>query len=165
MKKIFLLKVLFVAVIISLTSQASKAQYMSAGTRTVDAGLYLPSGFTVFKANLMYGVANNISVGGQVELASGTGSSEFGLNGRANYHFAQLMGLEDNVNIYGGVSIGKYFAEGLKDIGILGQIGGGYMFNDKIGAHAEVRFGLSKGYALTVDGSQFGLGLTFKLGQ
>lgn len=83
-----------------------------------------------------------------------------GFNG--NYHFNRLLNLEDNWNLYAGLTLGYYLwsdsetagAEG-SGIGLDLQIGGRYFFNDKLGINLE--FGGGSGVGA---GS---IGLTIKL--
>jgi hypothetical protein len=144
--------------IVALTSQDSKAQLYEKGKKVADAGLYFPSGATVIKAGLSYGVADNVGAGVQAEYLSVTGFSSFGLFGKVNYDFAPAIGsLGDKVFLYGGGTLGKYFETG-NPFQVLGQLGGGYMFTDKLGANAEIQFGIVNG-----SGSRFGLGVVYKL--
>ena len=156
MKKL-LTSFVFILAIIAICSQDSKAQLYEKGKKVADAGLYFPSGGTIVKAGLSYGVADNLGVGVQAQYASGFGSA-FGLFGKVNYDFAPAIGsLGDKVFLYGGGTAGTYFQTG-SQFAILGQLGGGYMFSDKIGANAEIQFGI-----VNSSGSQFGLGIVYKL--
>ena len=157
MKKL-LTSFVFILAVIAISSQDSKAQLYEKGKKVADAGLYFPTGATVIKAGLSYGVADNVGAGVQAEYLSVAGFSSFGLFGKVNYDFAPAIGsLGDKVFLYGGGTLGKYFETG-SPFQVLGQLGGGYMFTDKIGANAEIQFGIVNG-----SGSRFGLGLVFKL--
>jgi hypothetical protein len=146
------------SLIVALSSQDSKAQLYEKGKIVGDAGLYFPSGATIIKAGASYGVADNLGAGAQLQYFSLSGFSAVGLFGKINYDFAPAIGsLGDKVFLYGGGTLGTYFTEG-SQFGILGQIGGGYMFTDKLGANAEIQFGIVNG-----SGSQFGLGVVYKL--
>ena len=157
MKKL-LTSFVFILAIIAISSQDSNAQLYEKGKIVGDAGLYFPTGATIVKAGASYGIADNLGLGAQAEFFSFSGFSSFGLFGKINYDFAPAIGsLGDKVFLYGGGTAGTYFEKG-SQFGILGQLGGGYMFTDKLGANAEVRFGI-----VNSSGSQFGLGVVYKL--
>lgn len=158
-----ILKLATIICLFFTVSFSSQAQLYEKGGKVADAGLYFPSGVTIIKAGLSFGVADNVGVGLEANYSSVSssyyysGGSSFGLLGKANYDFAPALDIGDNVFLYAGGGFGKYFVTG-SDIFGFGQLGGGYMFNDKIGANLEVRFGI-----INSSGSQFGLGLVFKL--
>ena len=158
MKKL-LTSFVFILAVIAISSQDSKAQLYEKGKLVGDAGLYFPTGSTIIKAGASYGIADNLGLGAQAEYFSIAGfTSSFGLFGKINYDFAPAIGsLGDKVFLYGGGTAGTYFATG-SQFGVLGQLGGGYMFTDKLGANAEIRFGI-----VNSSGSQFGLGVVYKL--
>ncbi len=156
----------FIAIlaVIAISSQDSKAQLYEKGKIVGDAGLYFPGGATIIKAGGSYGVADNLGVGVQAQYLSVAsfqgfgGTSAVGLFGKVNYDFAPAIGsLGDKVFLYAGGTLGTYFQTG-SQFGVLGQLGGGYMFTDKLGANAEIQFGIVNG-----SGSQFGLGVVYKL--
>lgn len=152
MKKLLTLFI-FILAVIAISSQDSKAQLYEKGKKVADGGLYFPTGATILKAGLSYGVANNVGAGVEVDYYNST----VGVLGKVNYDFAPALSLGDKVFLYAGGALGKYFTQG-SNILVLGQLGGGYMFNDKIGANAEVRFGI-----VNASGSAFGLGVVYKL--
>ena len=152
MKK--LLTFSFLLAVIAISSQDSKAQLYEKGKKVADGGLYFLSGATILKAGLSYGVADNVGAGLEVRYFS----SSVGVFGKVNYDFAQDLKLGDKVFLYGGGKLGSYFGSGKSQFSVLGQLGGGYMFNEKVGANAEVEFGIVNG-----SGSQFGLGIVYKL--
>jgi outer membrane immunogenic protein len=105
-------------------------------------------------------VADNITVGGSLsfQTKSETFSSFkykhtiFGIGGRGDYHFNELIELPDEWDLYAGLGIGYYFwntkydgpgttidyggsGSGGFSIGI--HVGGRYFFNDRIGANLE----------------------------
>ena len=86
-----------------------------------------------------------------------------GFSGNANYHFNSLLGIPQNWDFYAGLNLGfyvwnspyNYYGSHSSGLGIAGQIGGRYYFNDKIGINLE--FGGGNAFS----GGKFGL--TFKL--
>jgi hypothetical protein len=75
----------------------------------------------------------------------------------ANYHFAKLFDLPDNMDLYGGISAGPYIYVGSGyvnpfNIGFGLQAGGRYKINDKMWLNAEFGGG-------TLSGAKFGITL------
>lgn len=153
MKKLLTLFFSILAVI-AISSQDSKAQLYEKGNKVSDGGLYFPSSATVLKAGVSYGVADNLGLGIETRYFS----SSVGVFGKVNYDFAPNLNLGDKVFLYGGGKLGTYFGGGNSPLSVLGQLGGGYMFNDKVGANVEIEFGIVNGSY-----SQFGLGIVYKL--
>ncbi len=153
MKKLFS-SFIFIITVIAISTQVSTAQLFEKGKKVADGGLYFPSSTTILKAGVSYGIADNIGAGIEARYFS----SSVGVFGKVNYDFAPSLNLGDKVFLYGGGKLGSYFGGGKSQFAVLGQLGGGYMFNEKIGANAEVEFGIING-----SGSQFGLGIVYKL--
>ena len=128
------------------------------------------------------GITDNISIGGEAALGFRAGVGNFiyssynyfqaniRFSGFANYHFAQLVGLPDEWDLYGGADIGYSIwtkSSNAPDIAydvynwnqssfMIGAHGGGRWFwNEKWGVNAEVGGGL--GYFIIKGG------LTMKL--
>ncbi len=157
-----LLKLATIVCLFITVSFSSQAQLFNRGEKVVDAGLFFPSGYTVVKAGLNFGVANDVGLGLEGNYSSSSdsyySSSSFGLYGKVNYDFAPALDFgTDKVFTYIGGGIGKVFETG-SDVYGAGQIGGGYMVNDRVGFNVEVRFGI-----INARGSQFGIGVVFKL--
>jgi hypothetical protein len=145
-------------------SFSTQAQLYERGEKVADAGLFFPSGSTVVKAGLTFGVADNVGAGLEANYSSSSdsyyysSSSSFGLYGKVNYDFAPALDFgTDKVFTYIGGGIGKEFETGSSVYGA-GQIGAGYMVNDRVGFNLEVRFGI-----VNARGAQFGIGVVFKL--
>lgn len=126
------------------------------------------------------GITDNISVGGELGIGFSTGSAaylytsynyfqtNFRFSGFANYHFAQLVGIPDEWDLYGGLDIGYSvwtrstnapsddFYGWKNNSFMIGVHGGGRWFwNEQWGVLAEIGGGY--GYFL------FKGGLTLKL--
>ena len=142
-------------------SFSTQAQLYEKGEKVADAGLFFPSRSTVVKAGLTFGVADNVGAGLEANYSSYDsyyGSSSFGLYGKVNYDFAPALDFgTDKVFTYIGGGIGKDFESGSEVYGA-GQIGAGYMVNDRVGFNLEMRFGI-----VNASGAQFGIGVVFKL--
>ena len=159
-----LLKLATIVCLFFTISFSTQAQLYERGEKVADAGLFFPSGYTVVKAGLTFGVADNVGAGLEADYSSSSdsyyysGSSSFGLYGKVNYDFAPALNFgTDKVFTYIGGGIGKEFETGSEVYGA-GQLGAGYMVNDRVGFNLEVRFGI-----VNARGSQFGIGVVFKL--
>jgi len=85
--------------------------------------------------------------------------ANFGGSVNGNYHFARLLGLPDEIDLYAGVSAGPYYStySGWSKhfrFGLSGQIGGRYYFKDNMALMLEAGGG-------TLSGGK--VGLTFLL--
>jgi len=106
-----------------------------------------------------YWITPDITIGLEASarwrLRWGYGNIGASING--NYHFAKLLQLPDNIDLYAGLSAGPYIYIGSGwidpfDIGIGGQIGGRYKINDKMWINAELGGG-------TLSGAKIGITL------
>jgi len=176
MKKIFAIIALFS---LSLVATQSFAQMdIDKGTKFVNLGIgvggYGGASGIAFGAAADFGVAPNITVGGQAAYRS----FNYGYLGnndkinylyfavRGSYHFNEILSLSsDKVDLYAGLGIGYESASYSNSIysgssfgsGIYipAHLGGRYFFNEKLGGFAELGSGVSP----------LMLGITFKLGQ
>jgi hypothetical protein len=68
-----------------------------------------------------------------------------GVSGNANYHFNTLMNIPQNWDFYAGVNVGfyvwssqeQYDGDHSSGLGLGGQLGGRYYFNEKLGVNLE----------------------------
>jgi len=177
MKKIVLLSFIF-AVTMMFNSSDVNAQSFEKGDINVGGGIGLGSrlgGGLPINAHGEYGVTDNISVGAYVAFAS-YNSGFFGssfkwtytiIGVRGAYHFGELLGAPDNLDVYGGLGLYNYSVRIKSDVAGVNYSGGigndginfgvhagaRYYFSDNIGAFAEL------GSAVSV----LQLGVTIKL--
>ena len=134
----------------------------SNGDKLLNLGIGLNSyysGGNPLGASLEFGITDDISVGANIDYLStkynGYKFSAFYFGARANYHFNELLEINnDQVDLYGGLSIG-YRSFSWKDNvygSSLGKtyssgtyaaliVGGRYYFSDNIGAFMELGVG------------------------
>ena len=177
MKKLILsITTLFIA--FSINAQVAYQQ----GDNQLNFGFNVGQGPGIW-GSYEVGITDNISVGGEAAIGfrAGVGSvyvtsynyfqANFRFSGFANYHFAQLVGLPDEWDLYGGADIGYSIwtkSSNAPDGGaydwynwnnssfMIGAHGGGRWFwNEKWGVMAE--FGGGYGYFVAKGG------LTLKL--
>ncbi len=97
-----------------------------------------------------FGVHQDITVGFNFSFRQQSGSgyrnNVTGLFGNANYHFNSILELPREWNVYAGLSLGyyiwgldtNYIGKSASGIGLNGQVGGRYFFNDKWGINLEL---------------------------
>ena len=87
------------------------------------------------KATYDYGLGELFSVGAGVSYFLNNDENDYFIYGRANFHFADLLDLPRQLDIYPGVEIG-YLSN--NNIGISGYVGLRYFFSKRFGAFAEI---------------------------
>lgn len=154
MKKSFALTILAVAAII-FTFSESKAQYnpYDDGRKIATVGLgFSGYGIPVF-GRFEVPVVDNITVGagvsyrsfGETFLGDDFNTSVIGISGLGNYHFNELLEINDSWDLYAGASLGFYIwnynydysGSRTSGLGFDVQIGGRYFFSDNIAANLE----------------------------
>lgn len=146
----------------------SKAQgSLEKGKAQVNVGLGFSGWGIPVYAGLDYGIHKNITIGFEGSYRSwdniGYKFSIIGISGNANYHFNQALNLPKEMDLYAGLNVGYYIyntpsgylGASLSTVGVSGQAGFRYFFNNKLGGNIE--FG---GGSATSGGK---LGLTIKL--
>lgn len=101
-----------------------------------------------------YGLGKDISVGGEFSFRQYRSNGTFthniiGIIGNVNYHFNRIANLPSKFDVYLGLNLGYYvwnspsgyLGEGSR-LGLGGQLGGRYYFNDHFGANLEFGGGL-----------------------
>ncbi|WP_282048992.1 outer membrane beta-barrel protein [Maribacter aquivivus] len=169
MKKITLLLALFT---IGFTYAQSP---LEEGALQANAGFGFSGWGTPIYAGLEYGVAPNISVGGELSyqtynhgsiLGSDYKSTIFGITGNGNYHFNEVFEIPSQWDLYAGANLSYYSwsskidgekidYSGADNFGIGLQVGGRYFFNDNFAINLQV------GGGNVVSGGR--IGITYKL--
>ena len=146
-KLLFVLCALFATVMVQAQNALDKGQLQ------VNAGLGLSSWGLPVYVGLDYGVHPDVTIGGELSFRSYSDKfvgikyrhSVVGLSANGNYHFNNLLSMPDNWDFYAGLNLGFYFwgssndypGEKVSGLGIGGQVGGRYYFNDKVGINLE----------------------------
>jgi outer membrane immunogenic protein len=104
-----------------------------------------------------YGVHQDISVGGELSFRSYSDNwykrhreryhrhTILGISANGNYHFNTILKIPTEWDFYAGINLGFYIwssshdnhGGGSSGIGLGGQIGGRYYFNDNVGINLE----------------------------
>lgn len=124
------------------------------GKMQINAGVGVSTIGAPFYVGLDYGVHSDITVGGELSYRSyneyrierSYKSSIIGVLGNANYHFNKLLKIPKQYDIYAGLNLGFYVWNSPRDyigvheggLGLGGQIGGRYYFNNKLGINLEI---------------------------
>jgi len=147
-------RLIIVALFLCVVHQ-SQAQYaLQTGKMQFNGGIGLSSWGLPVYGGVDYGYDKNISFGGEVSFRSfservlGTrySSSIIGLAGNANYHFVEMLGIDDLFDVYAGLNVGfyiwntstDYLGSGATGLGIGAQIGGRYYFKKNMAVNVEL---------------------------
>jgi len=149
MKKIYLVFILLTAATIIYAQEP-----INKGQAQLNAGVGSSSWGLPIYLGLDYGVNKDITVGCEISFRSyhDTWSGNnydhtiFGVLGNANYHFNSVLKIPTNWDFYAGLNIGfnswnspdNYGGAHSSGLGLGGQIGGRYYFNNKIGVNLEL---------------------------
>ncbi len=154
--------------ILLLAGTQSFAQFAAdKGTKLINLGIgvggYASAGGIAFGGSADFGVAPNITVGGQVAYRS-FNYGYLGYNDKINYlyfaargsyHFNQLLKLStDKVDLYAGIGLGYQnvcysdrFGTGFNTFGsgifVPIHLGGRYFFSEKVGGFVELGTGVA----------------------
>lgn len=164
-------KQLFILFFVLLCSLGFAQSPISKGESQLNAGIGLSSWGVPLYIGIDYGVHPDITVGGEVSFRSYHDNyanvrynhSVTGISGNGNYHFNRILEIPREWDFYAGLNLGfyiwnspdNYAGSNSSGLGLGGQVGGRYSFNNKIGLNLE--FGGGNAFS----GGK--LGLTFKL--
>lgn len=139
------------------------------GSAQLNAGVGLSEWGIPFYVGFDFGVHEDITVGGEFSFRSFEENwkqnkykhSIMGFSGNGNYHFNRILNIPQNWDFYAGLNIGFYVWESpnaypgshTSGLGLGGQVGGRYYFNDKLGLNLE--FGSGNAFS----GGKFGLSI------
>lgn len=109
------------------------------GDQKVQAGISAWGNGTGITATYDYGVSDLISLGGGANFyfdnyRDNDKNKNFFIFGRLNLHLQDLLGLDDQWDVYPGVDVGVI----KNTFGLGAHIGARYFFNDKFGAFVEI---------------------------
>lgn len=162
MKKILLSLALLAAI------SPSKAQgTLAKGKTQINAGVGLSGWGIPIYVGFDHGLGKSFTVGAELSYRNydyvGYGFAVIGVLGNVNYHLNEVLNMPKNMDLYGGLNLGYYLyntpagypGSSLSTLGISGQIGYRYFFNNKIGGNIEL------GGGSAVSGAK--LGVTIKL--
>lgn len=138
-----------------LFSSITFAQYkLQTGKMQVNTGIGLSTWGLPLYLGVDYGYDKNISAGGEISyrafsdriLGVSYRHSIIGFSGNANYHFGNMAGLDDVIDVYAGLNVGFYIwssaadynGNGSSGLGIGAQIGGRYYFKKNMAVNLEL---------------------------
>ena len=147
MKKVVLLA------FIALSCSIAQGQYaLKTGKLQANGGFGLSGWALPIYVGLEYGYDQNISLGGDLSFSS----LNTVISANANYHFVEMLGIEDVFDVYGGVNLGffirnqrlnpeflpPYYNNSVPvNMGV--QVGGRYYFNKNLAVNLELGGGIA----------------------
>lgn len=166
------MKKLLTLLVLVCISTFSHAQYMlDKGNAQLNAGVGLSSWGVPVYVGFDFGVHKDISVGAEVSFRTYNERWEhyryrhtiFGISANGNYHFNTIFAIPKEFDFYAGLNVGfyawsypdNYYGNRVSGLGIGGQIGGRYYFNDNVGINLEL------GGGSAFSGGKFGLSFKF----
>jgi len=148
--------------LIMLASLSWAQSPLPKGKAQINAGVGMSSWGVPLYIGFDAGVHPDISLGAEVSYRKykeywkwsknqyiGTESAIWGISGNANYHFNTILKIPSNWDFYAGLNVGFWiwsnngiYANDPKynrtsGLGLGGQVGGRYYFNDKFGLNLE----------------------------
>ena len=136
-------KIVF-ALLLTVTSSALFAQaFEGKGDQKFQVGVNLQDHGTGVNASFDYGLGENISIGvsssyllGVKEALDAHFEDRYDLKGRFNANIGNVLNIDDNFDLYPGLSFS------LKNFG--GHIGARYFFTSGFGVYAETSFPIAR---------------------
>ena len=162
-------KIMLVIVTLFALSTIFASNALVKGQSQFNAGLGFSSWGVPIYLGFDHGFHKNFTLGGELSFHQyrdkyndhNYDHSILGISGNGNYHFNNLLEIPSNWDFYAGLSIGFFMWNSPNDydgshtsgLGLSGQIGGRYYFNNKFGLNLE----LGGGDAFS--GGKFGISL------
>lgn len=145
---------IILTVVLALAVGAVFAQNpVAQGQTQINAGVGFSSWGVPIYIGLDYGVAEDITLGGEFSYKSYTERYSnhdykhtiYGFSGNGNYHFNRIMNIPENWDFYAGLNVGFYVwtspdnypGSHSSGLGLGAQIGGRYYFNEAVGVNLE----------------------------
>lgn len=160
-------KIMLVMAVLGALGTMNGANALNKGQTQMNAGVGFSSWGVPIYLGFDYGVHQDVTLGGEVSFQqydedyhhNNYDHSIIGISGNANYHFNNILEIPSNWDFYAGLGLGFYIWNSPSDyhgsnssgLGISGQIGGRYYFNQKFGVNLE--FGGGNAFS----GGKFGI--------
>lgn len=146
-------KILFAFALLVTTTQLFAQNPINKGQGQFNAGVGFSSWGIPVYLGFDYGVHKDITIGGELSYRSYRdrwdgrryNHSIIGIAANGNYHFNTLLNIPNNWDFYAGLNVGFYIWNSNNEyrgshssgLGLGGQVGGRYYFNDKFGINLE----------------------------
>ena len=135
-------KLLFIAILLSITIVNSQA-FIGKGDNKFQLGVNLQNNATGINASYDFGIGENISLGISSSYALGVNDiinaefiDRFDVRGRFNANLGNVINIDDNFDLYPGLSLG------LRNFG--GHLGVRYFFSSGFGLFTEFNTPIAK---------------------
>lgn len=150
-------KIISVLIITLLVFSAFGQQPVGSGNNQFNAGVGFSSRGLPVYIGFDHGFKNDFSFGGELSARAYNERyykvyyhhSIIGISGNFNYHFNRIFKMPPEWNFYAGANVGfniwispsTYGGADSSGLGLGGQVGGRYFFNDKFGLNLELNAG------------------------
>ena len=167
MKKLSIILFLSFIAVFTASSQAR----LERGMQQLNAGVGFSGWGIPLYVGVDFGIPHDMTLGlegsyryyNQYYTGTRYNSSIFGFSGNGNYHFNRVFNMPSRWDFYAGINVGFYFWATPSDypgtshtgLGLGGQVGGRYFFNDNFGLNLE--FGGGNAFS----GGKFGITYIF----
>ena len=148
------MKQLFIALVFIFSASFSFAQSpLYVGSSQLNLGVGLSNASIPVYIGFDHSVARDITLGAELSYRSYNehwstyyyDHNVIGISGNANYHFNTLFGISPRWDLYAGVNVGfyswnspdGYTGDHTSGLGLGGQVGARYYFNNKFGINLE----------------------------
>jgi outer membrane immunogenic protein len=166
MKRI--LSILFFTIVVSAVNAQNP---LPKGKSQLNVGIGLSDWGIPVYLGIDHGISTDFTIGGELSYRSYKENWKdnryrhgiTGISANLNYHFNRILKMPKEFDLYAGANVGfyvwsspdSYDGDHTSGLGLSGQLGGRYYFNNKIGLNLEV------GGGNAFSGGKFGL--TFRL--
>jgi len=135
------IRIVALALLVCAVSHVQAQYALQTGKMQFNGGFGISNWGLPLYAGLDYGYDKNISIGGDVSVRTfGAGlrgyTSILGLSVNGNYHFVELLGIDDTYDVYAGLDLGFY--TGLSILNVGAHIGGRYYFKRNMAVNVEL---------------------------
>lgn len=159
MKKVLFMVILIALPVISFAQESVKNSDLGIGNFQINGGLGFSSWGIPVYVGVDYGIIEDVTIGAEMSYRTKSSYSAFGISVNGNYHFARILKLPSEFDIYGGANLGYYSwsVDGViknpaysSGMGFSAQIGGRYFFSNQFGLNLEFGGGNVSGGKLGV---------------
>jgi hypothetical protein len=135
------IRIAVLALLVCSVAQIQAQYALKTGNMQFNGGIGISNWGLPLYAGLDYGFDKNISIGGDISIRTfGAGlqgyTSILGLSANGNYHFVELLGIDDIYDVYAGLDLGFYTGLGIVNVGA--HIGGRYYFKKNMAVNLEL---------------------------
>jgi hypothetical protein len=164
-------RILSILLLLTVITAVNAQNPLPKGKSQLNVGIGLSDWGIPVYLGIDHGISTDFTIGGELSYRSYKENwkdnrfkhSITGISANLNYHFNRILKIPKEFDLYAGANVGFYVwsspdtydGDHSSGLGLSGQVGGRYYFNNKIGFNLEV------GGGNAFSGGKFGL--TFRL--